>query len=200
MRILQYSIGILLLILLFNLTSQAQTDLLLDFNQERLVQQRTGMYVLGGWAVSNIALGASLYSSHQGSERYFHLMNAGWNVVNLGIAAIGYYGVSKIDPASLSVFESFSEHQKFQKILLFNAGLDVGYMLGGLYLMERAKNDTKNPDRLKGFGKSIILQGAFLFTFDLAMYFIQAADNPKLEPLLSTIYFNGSGVGLVINF
>ena len=36
-----------------------------------------------------------------------------------------------------------------QKILLLNAGLDVGYMLGGLYLTERSKNTEKNPERIK---------------------------------------------------
>jgi len=81
-----------------------------------------------------------------------------------------------------------------------NTGLDVGYMLGGLYLIERSKNAEKKPERLKGFGKSIILQGAFLFAFDLTAYFIQAADNSKLEPVLSSVYFSGDQIGMVINF
>ena len=51
---------------------------------------------------------------------------------------------------------------------LFNAGLDVGYMATGAYLWERGiRKDSRG---LKGYGQSLILQGGFLFTFDLIMY------------------------------
>lgn len=72
-----------------------------------------------------------------------------------------------------------------QKILLFNAGLDVGYMLGGVYLLERGKREVKNAERLRGFGRSILLQGAFLFVFDLSLHTVLSSDNPKLKPLLT---------------
>lgn len=178
----------------------AQNIDLTDFNQRRLEKQRVSMMVLGGWAVANIGIGAALYGNRQGEDRYFHLMNIGWNAVNLGLATAGYLSAVNTDPGSLDLYETVKAQHGIQKILLLNAGLDVGYMLGGLYLMERSKNAEKKPERLKGFGKSIILQGAFLFAFDLAAYFIQAADNSKLEPVLSSIYFSGDQIGLVLNF
>jgi len=175
----------------------SQSDLLLDFNQTRLNKQKTAMTILGTWAVGNIAVGSILSSRQEGEIKYFNQMNAGWNAVNLVIAGLGYYGVMKMDASGLDMYSSIQEQYKIQKVLLFNAGLDVGYMLGGAYLIERSKNVTanKNPERLKGFGKSILLQGGFLFVFDLTAYFVLAADNENLQPLLS-----GDGIGLLWKF
>lgn len=178
----------------------AQQVDLLAFNQDRLQKQRTSMLVLGGWAIGNIALGAALYGSRQGEDRYFHLMNAGWNLVNLGLATAGYITATTADPGSLDLLATVKAQHSIEKIFLFNAGLDVGYMLGGLYLMERSKTAEKKPERLKGFGKSIILQGGFLFVFDLAAYFVQASHHRQLEPLLSSLYFDGQSFGLVWQF
>ena len=56
-----------------------------------------------------------------------------------------------------------------QKLLLFNAGLDVGYMAFGGYLWEKGRND--GSQRLVGYGQSLILQGAFLMAFDLTLFY-----------------------------
>lgn len=189
-----------ILCLFFSISLSAQTDELMLFNQKGQQRQKQAMMVLGGWAVSNIAIGAVMRGQHQGVERSFHDMNIGWNLVNLGIATLGYIGAGKSDPAAMGLFESVQSHHGFQKTLLFNAGLDVGYMLGGLYLMERSKNATKNQDRLKGFGKSIILQGGFLFVFDLVNYFIFAGDNAELKPLLGMDMMGGQQFGLALRF
>ncbi len=195
--------SLFLLFFLFNgLFLLAQDDALTAFNQQRIDKQQTGMLILGGWAVGNIALGSALVGRAEGVDKHFHTMNIAWNAVNLGIAAFGYYSAAKIDPAGLSLFESVQQQNNLQKILLLNAGLDVGYMLGGAYLIERSKNAEKNAERLEGFGKSIVLQGAFLFVFDLAMNFIIAADNPKMEQFLSKVhlYGDGQGIGLLVQF
>jgi hypothetical protein len=173
---------------------------LASFNTWRLDRQQTGMLILGGWAVGNMALGAALTGKQTGSAKYFHQMNLAWNTVNLGIAALGYWGASKSDPAAMGLFESIQEHHKIQKILLFNAGLDVAYLMGGAYLIERSKNTVKLPERLKGFGQSILLQGGFLLIFDIAQYAALAAGNEKLGPLLSAIQPTGNGIGLMITF
>jgi len=186
--------------LLLPLLLMAQDLNLEDINRSRLQKQKVSMLVLGSWAVGNIALGAGLAGRHEGSERYFHIMNAGWNAVNLGIAAFGYWSAAKADPASFGLAETLAENRRIQNLLLFNAGLDVGYVMGGLYLMERSRRGGDHADRLKGFGKSIILQGAFLFAFDLTAYFLQAAENKKLDPLLSGLYFDGQRIGLVMQF
>jgi hypothetical protein len=178
----------------------SQTDALFDFNQQRLNRQKTGMLVLGGWAAVNIAGGLALSQNADGADKYFHLMNAGWNGVNLAIAGFGYYAAMKTDPGSFDLYQTINEQHKFQKILLFNAGLDIGYMAGGLYLMERSKNTDNNPEQLKGFGRSIVLQGAFLFAFDVVNHIVHSQHNPALEQLLGSIYFSGSAAGLVWQF
>ncbi|MCO6477671.1 MAG: hypothetical protein J5I94_13655 [Phaeodactylibacter sp.] len=169
-------------------------------NRQRLEKQGVSMLVLGGWAVGNIALSATLATRREGEDKYFHAMNAGWNLVNLGLATAGYFSAIHADPASFGLYSTIHEQHKLQKIFLFNAGLDVGYMMGGLYLMERSKRTENKPERLKGFGKSILLQGAFLFVFDLGAYFWQAQGNSELKPLLDGLTFTGNSVGMVWRF
>lgn len=172
-----------------------------DLNAARLQKQRLGMLVLGGWAVGNLAVGATLLGQSKGENRAFQQMQIGWGAVNLGIATLGYLGSLKADPSTWDTYQSVQEHYKIQKILLFNAGLDVGYMLGGAYLLEKGKREVKNAERLRGFGRSIILQGAFLFVFDLSLYTFLNSDNPKLKPLLtqSSIGFAPNEVRLCFN-
>lgn len=177
-----------------------QAQDLLAFNQSRLEKQRVSMLILGSWAVGNIAIGATLGSQKTGESQYFHYMNAGWNLVNLGLATAGYLTAIKTDPATLDLYASIQEQHKLQKIFLFNAGLDVGYMAGGLYLMERSRRTENKPERLKGFGKSILLQGAFLFVFDIGAYWVQAKGNDQIAPLLEGLSFNGQSIGWTIHF
>lgn len=177
------------------LQAQSASTELLAFNNANLQHQRTAMYTLGGWAVANIGLGLALRGSTDGDTRYFHEMNALWNGVNLAIAGIGYFSIVGQDPASWDLATSFQKHQSFQKILLFNAGLDLGYIAGGLYLTERAKRAGVNQDRLRGFGKSIMLQGGFLFVFDLVNYFIANGRDGALNLMLGA---TSNGLGVVI--
>ncbi len=194
----QLTLVFLLSLVAVNLLGQ-ELDLA-TFNSMRLEKQGVSMMVLGGWAVANIATGAALYGSASGEDRYFHLMNVGWNVINLGLATFGYLGAVKSDPAAFDLLQSLQAQNRMEKILLFNAGLDVGYILGGVYLRERAKRDTKNPERLAGFGKSIILQGAFLFAFDLTAFYLLNKHGQQLHPLLSNLYFDGQQIGLALTF
>lgn len=174
----------------------AQAGLLDRFNANRLHKQKVSMLILGSWAAGNIALGGIAASQTSGEARYFHSMNAGWNLVNLGLATAGYLAATRADPAALGLFESIEEQHRIQKIFLFNAGLDVGYMAGGAYLIERARRGGEQAGRLRGFGKSIILQGAFLFVFDLGAYLWQANGNTEVQPLLQGLTFSGQSIGL----
>lgn len=185
-RLLFLFIGWLMVTSLFGQQTGAS---LLDFNLARMDHQKKAMLVLGGWAVTNIATGAIMSSQRQGSDKYFHRMNAYWNVVNLGIAGLGYLSAAREQPEMLGLFGSSDAHFGFQRILLLNAGLDVGYIMGGLYLNERSRRfsleDPEKEARLKGFGKSIMLQGGFLLLFDVANHFISAGRNDQLRLLLT---------------
>lgn len=160
--------------------------------------RKTGMLILGGWAVTNIAGGLALRSNTTGSTRRFHEMNAIWNSVNLGIAAFGYFGaVNLANPET--ALDLYKTQVSMDKILLFNAGLDLAYIAGGVYLMERAKSASKNANRLKGYGRSVVMQGAFLFVFDVAMVLVHKSillgDN-----LILSLRSVPSGISATLNF
>ncbi|THH34972.1 DUF6992 family protein [Neolewinella litorea] len=164
---------------------------------KRIHHQKRAMLLLGGWAVGNIGLGLALRGSRVGEARRFHEMNAIWNTVNLGIAALGYLSVAREDPAALDAFGSLAENHGLQKVLLFNAGLDVAYVVGGMYLRERARRPDVDADRLRGYGNSVLLQGGFLLVFDLVNYCIAAGRDADYAPLLGP---TSEGIGLTLGF
>ncbi len=127
------------------------------------------MMVLGSWAAFNIATGTYGFYNRGGDRKYFYQMNAAWNLVNLGIAGFGFYSALNAD-MTLTGTEALQSLQKFDRILLINAGLDLLYIGTGAWLWNRGHR--KNSDRLLGYGKSVVLQGSFLLLFDLALYFI----------------------------
>ncbi|MGA1582373.1 MAG: DUF6992 family protein [Saprospiraceae bacterium] len=190
----------MLLLLALSTALFAQQADLIDFQTHSLQTRRGAMMVLGSWAAGNILLGASLMPSKTGTDRAFHQMNIMWNAVNLGIATIGYLQASKSIPTNISLYDVTKDHFSMQKILLLNAGLDVGYMLGGLYLTERARRGGKHEDRMRGWGRSIILQGGFLFAFDVVTAIVLSGQNTDLQQLMGSIRFDGRQIGLSLQF
>jgi len=192
---------LVLILLGISISTAAQgLDSLPQFNADRLQINKVGMTVLGSWALGNMAVSGIALSSSEGVQRSFHQMNVGWNAVNLVIAGFGYYGATS-SGTDLGLAETVQEHESIKRILLFNAGLDLAYMAGGAYLLERAKSDTKRSEQLKGFGQAVIMNGAFLFVFDLVMYALHNRHGAQeLYPWLDTIQLSATGVGLQISF
>jgi len=186
---------ILSLLLMFIGINELYAQNLLDFNTQRLSINQTGMLVLGTWAIGNIVASPLWSRNATGSQKYFHQMNMGWNAVNLVIAGVGYFTAFKTNPLSFSSWQTIQEQHKMETILLVNAALDVGYVLVGLYLMERSKNTLKNPERLKGFGQSIILQGAFLFVFDISLYTVLHSHGLELPKILEGVTLGAGALG-----
>jgi hypothetical protein len=186
--------------LLFSAPLLAQSAGLLDFNTERLQRTRNSMLILGTWATANIAVGAVGMTRAQGSDKAFHQMNLGWGLVNAGLAASGLWTASHTDPASFDLYQSTLEHHRLQKIFLFNAGLDAGYMMGGLWMVEKSKTALKHQDRLRGFGKSILLQGAFLFVFDIGAAIYHQRLEQRLPAFFeqTSLHFDGRSAGLYL--
>ncbi len=180
----------------------AQSIDLTGFNQQRLDRNRRSMYVLGAWGVANIATGAFGMTQTRGAQQSFHQMNIGWGVINLGLAASGLITATHTDPATFDLYETVRQHHRMQKILLFNAGLDVAYMAGGAWMMERAKTGVQSRDRLRGFGRSILLQGAFLFVFDVGAAIYHGALENQLPPFFqhSSLGFDGQSLGFTWRF
>mgnify|MGYP006289111977 CR=1 FL=1 len=141
-----------------------------EWGRELAGLQQNGMLVLGSWAVGNFAVSGYQMTRTKGTTYYFHQMNVFWNTVNMAIAVGGYLGASQM--GDLSSLELYDEYHNFSKVLLINTGLDVAYVMTGLYLRERSGNVQKHTKRLKGYGNSLMLQGGFLFAFDLVLVLI----------------------------
>ncbi len=176
--------------LLFSMLVQAQLP-----NPDSLIRatQRLntkGMLVLGSWSAANLATGIYGNLNTTGQAKYFHQMNWMWNTVNAGLAAYSLVkSRQKID--SLGMDHARAMNSKFQSLYLFNAGLDVVYMLGGTGLLIASQNATLRKDQFAGYGKSILMQGGFLFLFDAAMFvFHKRQTLPKVKPI-------PNGIGLV---
>lgn len=143
------------------------------FYTKSLSTNNTGMYILGSWAVANMVAGGYGWSQTTGQTKYFHQMNLFWNTVNLSIAGIALYSNLTTSFTDLSAAQMLEKHTKTENLYLINAGLDVLYVGTGFLLKHLATQKPKRHDLLKGYGNSVILQGGFLFVFDLVMWKIQ---------------------------
>lgn len=144
----------------------------LQFSRERYNHTRMVGLSLGGYALANLAVSGVAIGQTSGEAKYVHQMNLYWNAVNLGIAGLGLLGLRKQHPDSETLGEAVQKHESLKRTLLVNAGLDVAYMAGGLYLAERANSRPDQADKLRGYGKTVVAQGAFLLVFDAVNYLI----------------------------
>ena len=154
--------------LLFSFAFKAQN--LETFHQERSKLDKALMLTLGSWASANAVTGAIGWTTAKSPEmKSFHQMNVMWNAVNLGLAVPGYLKARNAK-AVMSLSATLSEQQKTERIFLFNSGLDIAYITAGFLLRSMALNQQAKADQLNGFGKGLILQGSFLFAFDLTAF------------------------------
>ena len=174
-----------------------QTDLN-SFNEKRQRIDKTGLKILAGYSAANIIYGSIAASQSSGSNKYFHQMNAIWNGVTLGILSVGYL-TSKKD-GNLSLAQTIKKQHGVEKLFLFNAGLDLAYIAGGAYMYEKSKNSYKKPERLKGYGQSVMLQGTVLLAFDVVMYAIYNKQGKKLDGLLEKIQIGATENGIGFSY
>jgi hypothetical protein len=184
--------------MLFVASAEAQTHT--DFYLRTLDINRTGMYFLGGWAMANMVTGTYGSMRYTGEQKYFHQMNAAWNIVNAGIATYALFEIAGTDISLLSQNEIMRKHIRTENIFLFNAGLDVLYMAGGAWMIRAASKSEKHHDLLKGYGQAVILQGAFLFLFDLAKFGIQYGHRQSFLHSSTSIGLSTDGLSLLIRF
>lgn len=169
-------------------------DVLTETNTGRNRITCNGMLVLGSWGIANTATGLIAYGTASGQARYFHQMNAGWGIINTGLAVAGFLGSKKEDVNAYSLARTIKSQHNIEKVLLLNAGLDIGYIAAGAWLNERGV--TKNSARLQGYGKSVMMQGAFLLIFDGVMYAMHHKNSKKLDAVLQQVKLGATGNGL----
>jgi len=154
------------------LTAPGLAQTLAAINQSRELLLEHSMGVLGAWALLNLLVSgyfvARTDARHE--QHYLHQMNVGWNFVNAMLAVAGILRAHPNYVAGLSLADSLVGQFSTEKILLLNVGLDVTYIACGSWLRARAASARRLPQRLQGFGRSLWLQGGFLFLFDLGFY------------------------------
>ncbi|SHJ28741.1 hypothetical protein SAMN05444280_11564 [Tangfeifania diversioriginum] len=181
--------NILVLLLLASLCIPvwAQTDYQ-QFYTQSLKTNNTGMFVLGSWAIANMATGAVGWANSSGQRKYFHQMNLFWNTVNLSIAGIALYNNLSTEMGSLSGSQMLQNHIKTENLYIINAGLDVLYIGAGFFLKNYAIKKPEKHNLFTGYGNSVILQGSFLLLFDLIMAGIQQSHRMDFVKNMSIFY------------
>jgi hypothetical protein len=188
------------LLIYFPADASAQADPAV-FHEESLTINNRGMYVLGSWALTNMATGAVGWIKQTGASMYFHQMNFFWNSVNLSIAGLALFSGKNANSEGWDQKQFLDSQARFQRLYLINAGLDIGYMGAGLLMKKMAPEYPENQNRLKGYGNSVLLQGAFLFLFDIVMFGIQHNHQSDfLNQLSLTPMLEGHGITLSLNF
>jgi len=194
---------ILLLICLAagSLQSFSQKVDLTKFEKERVRYSKNAMITLAGWSAANIVVSGIATNTRNKENRYFHQMNVMWGGINLAIAGLGYWGAGR-EKINNPTLESVLKHQnRIEKTYLINAGLDVVYVGAGL-LMNKTSDNQKNPERFRGYGNSIMIQGGFLLLYDAIIYAIHHKHGKQLKGMGDKVTLNaGPGaVSLTYNF
>lgn len=167
-----------------------------SLSQQRIHTDMTGMKVLGTWgAVNTIAGIAGAIAADDPQWKHFHQMNAVWGVVNLSIAGLGYMGARRELGKEYSSSRALHRYESTKRLFLLNAGLDGLYIGTGAFLTQHARH-SGDADLYRGFGQSLLLQGAGLLIFDVSMFCAHHSKDKLWYKALQGVTFTGNGIGL----
>ena len=131
------------------------------------------------WAVLSIIVGAALLAFGAGNGPAVGLQGLLWGAID---ALIAFFGLRKTSPhlgQPSSRVAEIQEASRLRKVLWINYGLDALYLLAGLDLVFF----TPEPVLFwAGTGWGILIQGGFLFFFDL--YHARKVPDPLELPLI----------------
>lgn len=188
-------------ILVYVLLSQSAIAQVADYQQDYNKINEHLMLTLGSYAVGNFAIsGAGYFAAQDEYTKRFHEMNVMWNTVNFGLALPGYFKAKK-NAGDWDAAEMERQQRKTQSIFLINGAVDIGYIATGIYLRAEAENRPDESDMFKGYGDSMVLQGSFLFAFDLVAYAIHKRHyNREANTFLNKLSVRsfGQGIGLTV--
>lgn len=115
------------------------------------------------WAALNLVGGLALQGSRDKAMRAAGQQAFGWGLINAAIALIGSRAAAyrQERPDAQSPETLSRETRNLRRALGINAALDVGYVGVGGWMASSA-----DPAR-RGHGLGVMIQGLFLFFFDL---------------------------------
>ena len=110
------------------------------------------------WSILSLLSGLYIWFATNEFGRGFGIQLVAWGAVDAAIAFVGARTAARrkstTDPKNEALF--------IRKVLWINFGLDLIYILGGVWVIQ------SYPESFwQGTGWGIVLQGAFLFLFDL---------------------------------
>jgi hypothetical protein len=161
-------------------------DVSLRFDKRMIQLSHVHAFVLGCWALLNVAMGAILTFLTYGNvwTLAFYTMNLSWGVINGGAAAFVYAHTKKSAAKPKTLLRRLDLQRHVEKVLLFNAGLDIAFIVGGWALYQRASiTDVVYPDLWKGFGTSVLMQGAYLLIQDSIFYYLHLVNSKQAYPV-----------------
>ena len=128
-------------------------------------QQRLTNRLLG-WAAASVAAGLVLGRGDDALRRGAAEQFVGWGLVNAVLAIIGRRGArrQRSQPENDTPEALAARRRTLSWLLWVNTALDVVYVLGGRRVMNGRGVDDRH---WRGRGLGIVLQGGFLFFFDL---------------------------------
>ena len=128
--------------------------------------QQRRLTLLLGWGLLSVIAGLGVQFVTKPFWKQFALQALAWGAIDAALAIFGLRSANRKEKrykqGILGPADERKEARGFHRILLINVVLDVGYMLGGIWVMQRFK---ARSDR-QGMGASITLQGLWLFLFD----------------------------------
>jgi hypothetical protein len=126
------------------------------------------------WALGSIATGLVWMRNDDRQVRGYGSQFAGWGAINLLLALFGLSSAARnqkrLKQGEISPTQHAVQAQKFERLVLVNAGLDVGYIAAGAWLASTPiDKPQKQPGLRRGMGWGILCQGAFLLGWDLLL-------------------------------
>jgi uncharacterized protein DUF6992 len=119
------------------------------------------------WGGTSMVAGLVLLMLGDPFWRGFGIQAAAWGAVDAAIAVLGSRAARRRRAGQADALEHtrlLQEERNLRRLLLVNTGLDVLYVAGGMAL---ALTLGAGDAAWRGHGWGIVVQGAFLFAFDL---------------------------------
>ncbi|MFP2904010.1 DUF6992 family protein [Pyxidicoccus sp. 3LFB2] len=137
-------------------------------NAERLRENRYAVDGLTATSLLSVAVGAvGALRAKRTKSRAFHLTSAGVHLFALGTAVVGCVAIKLQDPATLGTEDSVQRGARLLRLLGAGIASDVGAMLAGAFALKASR---RRSETLAGASTSLLLHGALLLFFDIAIF------------------------------
>lgn len=127
-------------------------------------RESVALLILAVWGVTNVVAGALFFRRTSGQPRHFWQVAALWGAVNALIGLPQYLDLAGPPAPPATLAKALGDGVGTARLLSGAFVSDLTTMLvGGLLAWRRVARDS---ERLQGWGKGLVVQGAWLAVFD----------------------------------